>query len=169
MNLNKVFILGNVTRNPEIRSLPSGQPVANFGLATNRFYKDSAGEKKQDTEFHNVVAFGRLADLSSRYLNKGSLILVEGRLKTRSWQNSSGMKQYRTEVIAENIQLSPRSISDRATPATTEEPKQEEIPIIEENYTPPAVEKDTPQETQPETIKEEEEEEKEIDVKDIPF
>ncbi len=167
MNLNKVFILGNVTRQPEVKALPSGQSVANFGLATNRFYKDSTGEKKQDTEFHNVVAFGKLADICSRYLNKGSLLFVEGRIKTRSWQGAAGTKQYKTEIIANNIQLGPRSMGGIMS-STAEESKNEDIPIIEESYNPPPVEKDTLQETQPEMIKEEEEE-KEIDVKDIPF
>ena len=82
MNLNKAFVLGNVTRDPEVRSLPSGQQVTSFGIATNRFYTDSTGQKKQDVEFHNIVCFGKLADISSRYLTKGSLILIEGRIKT---------------------------------------------------------------------------------------
>jgi len=173
MNLNKVFILGNVTRQPEARALPSGQSVTSFGLATNRFYRDNTGQKKQEAEFHNVVAFGKLADICSRYLNKGSLVLVEGRLKTRSWQNSSGAKQYRTEVIANNIQLAPKTMTTGATPSfPQQETKQEEIPIIEEDYTPPAVEsQDTPpKETEEPSQKVNiADEEQEIDVKDIPF
>ncbi|MEK7124153.1 MAG: single-stranded DNA-binding protein, partial [Patescibacteria group bacterium] len=94
MNLNKAFVLGNVTRDPEVRALPSGQQVASFGLATNRFYTDAQGQKKQDVEFHNIVTFGKLADIASRYLNKGSLVLIEGRIKTRNWQNAQGVKQY---------------------------------------------------------------------------
>lgn len=169
MNLNKVFVLGNVTRQPEVRALPSGQSVTSFGLATNRFYTDNTGQKKQEAEFHNVVAFGRLADICSRYLNKGSLVFVEGRLKTRSWQNSSGVKQYRTEVIANNVQLAPRTMGGGTTANFSPgETKQEEIPIIEEDYTPPSSE-DTPQdktkETNPSTIDDNEE----IDVKNIPF
>jgi len=76
MNLNKVFVLGNVTRDPEQKNLPSGLPVASFGLATNRFYTQN-GEKKQETEFHNIVTFGRLAEIASQYLKKGSLVLIE--------------------------------------------------------------------------------------------
>ncbi|MBU3896184.1 single-stranded DNA-binding protein [Patescibacteria group bacterium] len=148
MNLNRVFILGNLTRTPETKALPSGQSVVNFGVATNRFYKDTTGNKKQDTEFHNVVAFGRLADICSRYLTKGSIVFVEGRIRTRSWQNASGVKQFRTEVIAENIQLGPRNSQG---PVQEPEAKNEEIPVIEESYTPPA------------------KDEGEIDVKDIPF
>jgi len=171
MNLNKVFILGNVTRQPEARALPSGQSVTSFGLATNRFYTDNTGQKKQEAEFHNVVAFGKLADICSRYLNKGSLVLVEGRLKTRSWQNSAGVKQYRTEIIATNIQLGPRQ-GGGTFAKPLEEGKSEEIPIIEENYTPPAVEaQDTPpKETEEPSQKVNiADEEQEIDVKDIPF
>lgn len=161
MNLNKAFILGNLTRAPETRTLPSGQSVAVFGVATNRFYTDSSGEKKQDAEFHNVVAFGRLADICSRYLNKGSMVLVEGRLKTRSWQNSSGIKQFRTEIIATNIQLAPKTMGSQIPTAQQEGLKQEEIPIIEEE-TPPS-NKDN---NKKENIDGGEEE---IDVKDIPF
>ena len=164
MNLNKVFILGNLTRDPEIRTLPSGQPVAGFGIATNRFYTDKSGEKKQDVEFHNITAFGKLADISSRYLTKGSLALIEGRLRTSSWQDSAGNKRFRTEIIAQNIQLAPKTMG-KMIPATSEGIKQEEIPIIEEeNYTPP---KEEPKEEKPK--EENPEEDKEIDVKDIPF
>jgi len=174
MNLNKIFILGNVTRTPESRSLPSGQQVVNFGLATNRFYTDSLGQKKQDTEFHNVVCFGKLADISSRYLNKGSLVLIEGRVKTRNWINSQGIKQYRTEVIAETMQLGPKgsggtrgSDYQKPEPASVQgsgEAKQDEIPIIEENYTPPADNTETPK-----AVSFEDNAADEIDVKDIPF
>lgn len=166
VNLNRVFILGNVTQVPEVRALPSGQPVVSFGIATNRFYTDKDGAKKQDTEFHNIVAFGKLADICSRYLNKGSLLLVEGRLKTRNWQNSTGVKQYKTEIIANSIQLGPKPAGTGGlyqkqdqVKSTQEEVKEDEIPIIEENYTPPAA--DTSKNVQPA--------EDEIDIKDIPF
>lgn len=179
MNLNKAFVLGNVTREPEVRNLPSGQQVTSFGVATNRFYTSSAGEKKQDTEFHNVVCFGKLADISARYLNKGSLVLIEGRIKTRNWVNTAGAKQYRTEIIAESLQLGPKGSgaqagqgnSNYSRPSTRPEPealmeiKQEEIPVIEENYTPPASE--TQEDSK--TVSFEDEAADEIDVKDIPF
>ena len=170
MNLNKVFVLGNVTRDPEVRALPSGQSVTNFGVATNRFYTDSSGQKKQEAEFHNIVCFGKLADISSKYLNKGSLVLIEGRIKTRSWQNVQGLKQYRTEIIADGLQLAPRSMGGGITGKTssgpeTQEPKQDEIPIIEENYTPPPSSDDA---KEPKTeLKDNNSEE--IDVRDIPF
>ena len=175
MNLNKVFILGNVTRDPEVRALPSGQQVTNFGIATNRFYTSQAGEKKQEAEFHNVVCFGKLADISSRYLNKGSLVLIEGRIKTRNWQNAQGVKQYKTEIIAETMQLGPKGAgtgvsagsSNYRKPFSAPEPdmpRPEEIPIIEENYAPPV--------DNGEDIKQvsfEGDASDEIDVKDIPF
>lgn len=173
MNLNKVFILGNVTREPEVRSLPSGQQVTNFGMATNRFYSDSSGQKKQEAEFHNVVCFGKLADISSRYLNKGSLVLIEGRIKTRNWTNAQGAKQYKTEIIADSLQLGPRSgektggasnYPKRSAAPEPDMPKQEEIPIIEENYTPPA---ESAGDTK--TVSFEDNAADEIDVKDIPF
>lgn len=174
MNLNKAFVLGNVTRDPEVRALPSGQQVTSFGLATNRFYTDSTGQKKQETEFHNIVCFGKLADISSRYLTKGSLVLIEGRIKTRNWVNSQGAKQYRTEIIAETMQLGPKgSPSTGPGPnyqkSFTHQPepehaKQDDIPIIEENYTPPASDQGN------KTINlGDDSAADEIDVKDIPF
>src|SRR3989344_3820187 len=108
MNLNKAFVLGNVTRDPETRAMPSGQQVTSFGIATNRFYTDQAGQKKQEAEFHNIVCFGKLADISSKYLTKGALVLIEGRIKTGSWQGADGIKKYKTEIIAESLQLGPR-------------------------------------------------------------
>jgi len=166
VNLNKAFILGNVTRTPEAKALPSGLSVVNFGVATNRFYTDKTGTKKQDAEFHNVVAFGKLADICSSYLNKGSLVLIEGRIQTRNWLNSSGVKQYRTEIVASNIQLAPKSMSGPTSgsmPASGIGEKNEEIPIIEENYIPPSVDNLN----QPQSA--ELPDEQEIDVKDIPF
>lgn len=181
MNLNKAFVLGNVTRDPEVRALPSGQQVTSFGVATNRFYTDSLGQKKQDVEFHNIVAFGKLADISSRYLKKGSMVLIEGRIKTRSWQNTQGLKQYRTEIICENIQLAPKSMSGvtQNKPFSNPEPieqRNEEIPIIEESYIPPAsnASDDTnspssDKEEEQKTVSFEENAADEIDVRDIPF
>jgi single-strand DNA-binding protein len=104
MNLNKVFLYGNLTRDPEVKALPSGQNVVNFSVATNRVYKDRDGAKKEQVEYHNVVAFGRQADLIGQYMKKGRPILVEGRLQTRSW-DKDGAKQYRTEIIVENFQF----------------------------------------------------------------
>ncbi len=106
MYLNKVFLYGNLTRDPELKALPSGGQVANFGLATNRTYKDKNGQKQESTEFHNVVAFGRTAEVIAQYVKKGRPIFVEGRITTRSWEGKEdGKKQYRTEIIVENFQF----------------------------------------------------------------
>ncbi len=106
MYLNKVFLYGNLTRDPELKALPSGSQVANFGLATNRTYKDKNGQKQEATEFHNIVAFGRTAEVIAQYCKKGRPIFVEGRITTRSWDDKeSGKKNYRTEIIVENFQF----------------------------------------------------------------
>ncbi|MFA6428500.1 MAG: single-stranded DNA-binding protein [Candidatus Buchananbacteria bacterium] len=108
MNLNKTFILGNLTQNPEMRTTPSGQSVVSFSVATNRVWLDQNKQKKQQVEFHNIVAWGRLAEIINQYMTKGRLIMVEGRLQTRSWEGQDGIKRYRTEIIAENIQMGPQ-------------------------------------------------------------
>ncbi|MBI4088621.1 single-stranded DNA-binding protein [Candidatus Kaiserbacteria bacterium] len=106
MYLNKVFLYGNLTRDPELKALPSGSQVANFGIATNRTYKDKNGQKQEVTEFHNIVAFGRTAEVIAQYMKKGRPIFVEGRLQTRSWDDKeSGKKNYRTEIIVDNFQF----------------------------------------------------------------
>jgi len=108
MNLNKAFILGNLTRDPEIRTTPSGQSVVNFTVATNRIWNDNEGQKQQKTEFHNIVAWGKLAEICGQYLTKGRLVFIEGRLETRTWQDQNGNKHYKTEIIAENMQMGPK-------------------------------------------------------------
>ena len=106
MYLNKAFLYGNLTRDPELKALPGGGQVVNFGLATNRTYKDKNGQKQESTEFHNIVAFGRTAEVIAQYCKKGRPIFVEGRIQTRSWDDKeSGKKNYRTEIIAENFQF----------------------------------------------------------------
>lgn len=108
MNLNKVFIIGNLTRNPETRTLPSGKSITTFGVASNRTWKNPQGERQQATEFHNIVLFGRLAEVAQQYLTKGGSVLIEGRLQTRSWEGQDGNKRSRTEIVAEGMQLGPR-------------------------------------------------------------
>jgi single-strand DNA-binding protein len=106
MYLNKAFIYGNLTRDPEVRSLPSGGQVTSFSLATNRVYKDREGTKQEATEFHNVVAFGRSAELIAQYMKKGRPLFVEGRIQTRSWDDKeTGKKNYRTEIVVDNFQF----------------------------------------------------------------
>jgi len=109
MYLNKALIIGNLTRDPELKSLPSGTAVCNFSLATNRNYTDSDGNKKEDTNFHNIVVFGRQAETTSQYLSKGSMALVEGRIQTRSWEGDDGKRNYRTEIVADRTQFGPRN------------------------------------------------------------
>lgn len=108
MYLNKVFLYGNLTRDPEVRALPSGQQVASFALATNRTYTDKAGAKQESTEFHNIVAFGRQAEVIAQYLKKGRPVFIEGRIQTRSWDDkATGEKKYRTEIVIESFQFGP--------------------------------------------------------------
>jgi len=100
------MLFGNLTRDPELRALPSGVNVCNFSVATNRVYKDRDGKKQEQADFHNVVVFGRQADIVAQYLKKGRSVFVEGRMQTRSWEKD-GQKQYRTEVIADRVQFGP--------------------------------------------------------------
>jgi len=105
MYLNKAMVIGNLTQDPELKSLPSGVQVANFSIATNRYYNDKDGNRQEQTEFHNIVVFGRQAETSAQYLGKGQQAYVEGRLQTRSWEGQDGNKKYRTEIIAERVQF----------------------------------------------------------------
>ncbi|MCH8050084.1 single-stranded DNA-binding protein [Patescibacteria group bacterium] len=107
MYLNKVFVYGNLTRDPELRSLPSGIQVASFSIATNRVWNNKEGVKQESVEYHNIVVFGRQAETSAQYLKKGSSALIEGRLQTRSWE-ADGVKKYRTEIVADRVQFGPR-------------------------------------------------------------
>lgn len=132
MNLNKVFILGRLTNDPQLRSTTSGQQVASFGVATNRVWNDKNGQKQESTEFHNVVVWGRQAEVASQFLTKGSLVLVEGRLQTRSWEDKQGQQRKTTEIISERIQLGPRPGGARFTPADGGAAKpQENVPTID--------------------------------------
>ncbi|MCH8741598.1 single-stranded DNA-binding protein [Patescibacteria group bacterium] len=150
MNLNKVILIGRLASDPEMRSTQAGQPVCNFRMATSRVWTNrDSGQKQEKTEFHNIVLWRRLAEIASQFLIKGSLVLIEGRIETRSWEDASGNKKYKTEVIGERMQLGPKP-AGKAMPSeekkpTADEPSPEKIPIIEEGS------------------------DKEIDVKDIPF
>jgi single-strand DNA-binding protein len=103
VNLNRATIIGNLTRDPEVRSTPSGQTVATLGVATSRSWVNQAGVRQEETEFHSVVAWGRLAEICQQYMHKGMRVYVEGRIKTRSWDDQTGNKRYRTEIIAEGL------------------------------------------------------------------
>jgi len=145
MNFNRIFILGNLTRDPELRQTPTGQSVATFGVATNRIWIDKDGNKQQEVEYHNVVAFGKLAQIAAQYLTKGRLIFVEGRIKTRTWEDASGQKRTRTEIIAINFQMGPKP----------REEEKEQIPEIVEQIE--EIDLESPQNS-PEASKENQEE-----------
>ncbi len=108
MYLNKALLIGNLTRDPELKSLPSGIKVASFSIATNRTYTDGQGQKQEQTDYHNIVVFGRQAETTAQYLKKGAMVLIEGRIQTRSWEQD-GEKKYRTEIIADRVQFGPKS------------------------------------------------------------
>ena len=148
MNLNKIFLIGRLVSDPEMRTTATGQQVCSFRMATNRVWTDSQTRQKQEkTEYHSIVLWRRLAEIASQFLTKGSLALIEGRVQTRNWQDSSGNQRYRTEIIGERMQMGPRS-AGTAKPITAIEeksmPEKEEIPVIQD-------------------------EEEEIDISKIPF
>lgn len=135
MYLNKAIVIGNLTRDPELRSLPSGIKVCSFSLATNRVWKDKNGARQESTDYHNVVVFGRQAETVAQYMKKGSSILVEGRMQTRSWDDkNSGEKKYRTEIVADRTQFGPKSGGSTASAEsgkTATKKDTEEIDTIE--------------------------------------
>lgn len=103
MSLNRAQLIGNLTRDPELRTTASGQSVVNFGVATNRVYKDAQGQRQESAEFHNIVAWGKLADIVAQYMQKGRKVYVEGRLQTRDWEGQDGQKRRTTEIVADNV------------------------------------------------------------------
>ena len=118
MYLNKAFLYGNITRDPELKSLPSGIKVVSFGLATNRTWKDKNGVKQESVSFHNIVSYGKTAEIMAQYLKKGSSIFVEGRIETRSWDDKNdGTKKYRTEIIVDSFQFGPSAGGPRGEAA----------------------------------------------------
>ncbi len=118
MYLNKALIIGNLTRDPELKALPSGIKVCQFSLATNRVWKDKNGAKQEAADYHNVVVFGKQAETAAQYLKKGASALVEGRMQTRSWDDKEGKKNYRTEIVADRVQFGPRGTGTGA-PSTS--------------------------------------------------
>lgn len=142
MYLNKVFIIGNLTRDPELKAIPSGIKVCSFSVATNRVWKDKNGAKQEAVDFHNVVVFGRQAETTAQYMKKGSQVMVEGRMQTRSWDDATtNTKKYRTEVIADRVQFGSNSGGgaksggsyDQSSPAkdSQSKAKEEELDTIE--------------------------------------
>jgi single-strand DNA-binding protein len=150
MDLNKVMIIGRLTRDPEARTTPNGHNVASFGVATNRIWTDKTGTRQQKVEYHNVVTWGRLADISSQYLHKGSRLYLEGRLQTREWEGQDGVKRYRTEIIAENMIMLDNKVAAPQAVTTPVETTPELTPKSEEETS-------------------EESKEDEVKVEDIPF
>lgn len=129
-SLNKAQIIGNLTRDPELKSTQSGQAVCTVGVASNRRWTDSSGVKHEEAEYHNIVCWGKLAEICAEYLKKGAKVFFEGRLKTRNWEDESGVKHYRTEIVAEDmIMLSPKghteggNYDDAPASSSTPEPK----------------------------------------------
>jgi single-strand DNA-binding protein len=131
INLNRATIIGNLTRDPEVRTTPSGQSVATLGVATSRSWMNQAGVRQEETEFHSVVAWGRLAEICQQYMHKGMRVYVEGRIKTRSWDDQTGNKRYRTEIIAEGLIM-----LDRAPHSGASLPHPEPTTAVPENSSP---------------------------------
>jgi len=136
MNLNKVFILGRLTADPQLRATSTGTPVGSFSIATNRVWNDKNGMKQEETEYHNVVVWGKQAEIANQFLRKGSLVLIEGRLRTRTWQDKQGQDRRTTEIICERLQLGPRSMNQIKNTNFSSEPEveipapNEELPEI---------------------------------------
>lgn len=178
MNLNKVLLVGRLAADPEMRATPSGQQVANIRVATSRTWNDQNGVKQEQTEFHNVVVWGKQAENVGKYLIKGQLVQIEGRLQNRSWQAQDGTKRFATDVVADTVQFGPKAAGGSMGGAPTQgpsssfqkaapvakttkaasQPKEDEIPIINEDFpiSNPMVADTSINEV-------------EIDLKDIPF
>jgi len=122
MNLNRAMIIGNLTRDPETRTTPSGQTVTNFSVATTYSYKDQSGNRVDKPEYHNIVAWGKLAEICQQYLGKGRKVYVEGRLQTRDWEGQDGVKRYRTEIIADNMIMLDRAPAGASSAAEGRKP-----------------------------------------------
>jgi single-strand DNA-binding protein len=160
MNLNKAMIIGNLTRDPEVRTTPQGTSVASFSVATNFVWTDQSGQKQEKAEYHNVVAWRKLAEIIGQYLKKGSKVYIEGRLSTRDWTGQDGAKKYRTEITAENmIMLDSRgSGGGDYKPAAAAPAKEADLPTIEQ---------EAPTESAPSTPSDSDSDE--IKLEDIPF
>ena len=173
MNLNKVYLIGRLVSDPEYLTTTTGHDVTTLRLATNRVWTNPGGEKKEATEFHTVVSWGRLAQIANQYLQKGGLVMIEGRLQTRSWEDREGVKKYKTEIIAENLQLGPRfqgkpqtGLPGQGEPVEPFKPvakkEEDDIPIINEGES-------LPNESSSAKAPDDTVEEAEIDIKEIPF
>ena len=149
MDLNKVQIIGNITQDIVLKNTPNGQSVTNFSVATNRYWNDASGNRQEQSEFHNIVFWGKQAEIASQYLTKGQKIYIEGRLQTRSWEGQDGTKRYTTEIVWENmIMLGGKNENAGSSNSYNQEPK---------GMSNPSMSKSTPKQ------------EEEISVDDLPF
>ncbi|MDP2917894.1 MAG: single-stranded DNA-binding protein [bacterium] len=180
MDLNKVMIIGRLTRDPEMRSIPSGDSVANFGVATNRVWTNNQGQKQEKVEFHNIVAWRKLAEICGQYLKKGDRVYVEGSLQTHDWQGQDGIKRYRTEIVARDLimlssrrseqgsayPVSPQQQTNTAAPAKVTAAPDQEMPVIniEEEMKNETAESETPV-----SAKTPNPDDEGISIEDIPF
>ncbi len=148
MNLNKVTLIGRLTGDPQLRTTPAGQQVATFSMATNRTWNDKSGVKKEDVQFHNIVVWGRQAEVAQRFLTKGGMVLIEGRLQSRDWTDKTGGKRRTTEIVAEFMQLGPRSAGNQGGGFT---PRSQEASAQQSGFAPaevmPSIDLDAPHET----------------------
>lgn len=139
MNLNKVMLIGNVTRDPEVKTTPQGTSVATFSIATNFAWKDATGNKQERVEYHNIVAWRKLAEIISQYVKKGSKIYIEGRLQTRDWQGQDGVKRYRTEIITDNmIMLDRAGVTPAGAAKSTPSFPSNDLPTIQQDAPAPS-------------------------------
>jgi len=155
MNLNKAMIIGNLTRDPEVRTSANGVTVTSFSVATSYVWNDQAGQKQEKSEFHNIVAWRKLGEICGQYLKKGSKVYVEGRLQTRDWTGQDGIKRYRTEIILDNMIMLDRAGAAAPSQSFNQASSSREVPTIDAGM---------PVYNEPSEPKEEE-----IRVEDIPF
>ena len=193
MNLNRVILIGRLAADPESRNTTTGQQVVSLRIVTNRTWTDANRQKQESAEFHSVTLWGRLAEIANQYLRKGGLVMIEGRLQTRSWAGQDGQKRYRTEIVAENLQMGPRSeggsyggqggsynrpapmsrpaIAPTTPSQSTSQPEPVSTsqggPMLDMEDEIPVINQDEP-DSDP-IIESDELEEKEVDLKDIPF
>lgn len=172
MSLNKVQLIGNLTRDPELKQIPGGQVVVSFGMATNFTWKDQSGERQSKAEFHNIVAWRKLAEICGQYLKKGSKVYIEGRLQTRDWEGEDGTKRYRTEITADNmIMLDSRGgggapMEREAAGIPVETAKTEDLPDVVQ---PIAVAGESAATGEPVAAGNEEKKEEDVTIDDLPF
>ena len=153
MDLNKAQVIGNITQDIELKQTPNGQNVTSFSIATNRSWTDSSWAKQEQTEFHNIVLWAKLAEIAGQYVTKGQKLFIEGRLQTRNWEAQDGTKRYRTEIVWENLIMLGRKWEGWTAPTANYEPPKAWV----NNNSTPAVKKSTPKP------------EEEISIEDIPF